>query len=269
MPSQVIVNADDFGLNEHTNAVILRAFQCGLISSATAMASMPAFKAACALAQQPALRGRVGLHFNLTYGRPLSEPIRALAQFCNAEGEFDLGLSRKRLWLGRAARQAVHEELAAQWQRCLDHGLTPSHLDSHQHVHNLWPIGEIVARFAAREGVPIRLARNVGHNIGPAKRLFKTLLNQRLRQLARLTADHVCTPVDLRDGLAPRHGVLEADPGQPRLRRCLPGQWRVLAGLARPAPGGRAQGRLRVAARGAPEHPGHCLQQITTTASPG
>jgi len=49
----------------------------------------------------------------------------------------------------------------------------------------------------------------VGHNIGPAKRLFKTLLNQRLRQLARLTADHVCTPVDLRDGLAPRHGVLE------------------------------------------------------------
>lgn len=209
MPSQVIVNADDFGLNEHTNAVILRAFQCGLISSATAMASMPAFKAACALAQQPALRGRVGLHFNLTYGRPLSEPIRALAQFCNAEGEFDLGLSRKRLWLGRAARQAVHEELAAQWQRCLDHGLTPSHLDSHQHVHNLWPIGEIVARFAAREGVPIRLARNVGHNIGPAKRLFKTLLNQRLRQLARLTADHVCTPVDLRDGLAPRQGVLE------------------------------------------------------------
>lgn len=209
MPSQVIVNADDFGLNEHTNAVILHAFQCGLISSATAMASMPAFKAACVLAQQPALRGRIGLHFNLTYGRPLSEPILALAQFCNGDGEFDLGLSRKRLWLGRKARQAVEAELAAQWQRCLDHGLSPSHLDSHQHVHNLWPIGEIVARFAAREGVPIRLARNVGHNIGPAKRLFKSLLNQRLRQLAGLTADHVCTPVDLRDGLAPRQGVLE------------------------------------------------------------
>ncbi|NER65517.1 ChbG/HpnK family deacetylase [Pseudomonas sp. MAFF212427] len=209
MPSRVIVNADDFGLNEHTNAVILHAFHSGLISSATAMATMPAFKAACTLAQQPALRGRVGLHFNLTYGKPLSEAIRALAQFCNANGEFDLNLSRKRLWLGRQAREAVAAELAAQWQQCLDYGLTPSHLDSHQHVHNRWPIGEIVARFAAREGVPIRLARNVGHNIGPAKRLFKTLLNQRLRQLARLTADHVCTPVDLRNGLAPEHGVLE------------------------------------------------------------
>ena len=186
MPSRVIVNADDFGLNEHTNAVILHAFHSGLISSATAMATMPAFKAACALAQQPALRGRVGLHFNLTYGKPLSEAIRALPQFCNSNGEFDLKLSRKRLWLGRQAREAVAAELAAQWQHCLDCGLTPSHLDSHQHVHNLWPIGEIVARFAAREGVPIRLARNVGHNIGPAKRLFKTLLNQRLRTPAGL-----------------------------------------------------------------------------------
>ena len=85
MPSQVIVNADDFGLNEHTNAVILHAFHSGLISSATAMATMPAFKAACALAQQPALRGRVGLHFNLTYGKPLSEAIRALRSTPSSE----------------------------------------------------------------------------------------------------------------------------------------------------------------------------------------
>lgn len=60
MPSQVIVNADDFGLSAHTNAVILHAFQAGLISSATAMANMPAFAAACALAQQPLLRGVSG-----------------------------------------------------------------------------------------------------------------------------------------------------------------------------------------------------------------
>lgn len=209
MPSRVIVNADDFGLSEHTNAVILKAFHSGLISSATAMANMPAFNAACALAQQPALRGRIGLHFNLTYGRPLSEPIKALAQFCNANGEFALGVSRKCLRLDRKARAAVETELAAQWQHCLDHGLRPSHLDSHQHVHNIWPIGEIVARFAAREGVPVRLARNLGRNINLPKWLFKTLLNRRLRQLAGATADYVCTPVDLRDGLAPDHGLVE------------------------------------------------------------
>ncbi|MCU1734957.1 MULTISPECIES: ChbG/HpnK family deacetylase [unclassified Pseudomonas] len=209
MSFQVIVNADDFGLSEHVNAVILRAFNAGLISSATAMANMPAFRGACALARLPALRGHIGLHFNLSHGRPLSDAIREQPLFCNAAGEFAFRLSRNSLWLGRRARQAVEQELLAQWQHCLNLGLLPSHLDSHQHVHNIWPIGEIVARFAAREGVPVRLARNLGRNIGPAKRVFKTLLNRRLRHLAGSTADFVCTPVDLRDGLAPRHGLLE------------------------------------------------------------
>ncbi|NBA96321.1 carbohydrate deacetylase [Pseudomonas sp. R5(2019)] len=210
MPYQVIVNADDFGLSEQENATILRAFQCGLISSATIMANMPAFAGACELARQPAIRGRVGLHFNLTYGRPLSTAILAEPRFCNPDGEFDLSLRRHALHLSPRARQAVLLELEAQWQRCLDHGLRPSHLDSHQHVHNIWPIGEVVARFAARQGVAVRLARNLGRNIGPAKRLFKTLLNRRLRRLSGgATADIVCTPADLRDNRLPRDGVVE------------------------------------------------------------
>ncbi|MEE1889049.1 ChbG/HpnK family deacetylase [Pseudomonas carassii] len=209
MPSQVIVNADDFGLSAHTNAVILHAFQAGLISSATAMANMPAFAAACALAQQPALKGRIGLHFNLTYGRPLSQAILAEPRFCTPHGEFDLRLKQRTLRLSRRERAAVEAELEAQWKHCLDHGLMPSHLDSHQHVHNIWPVGTVVARFARAQGVPVRLARNLGHNIGPAKRTFKTLLNWRLRQLAGSSADFVCTPADLKAGLAPEHGVLE------------------------------------------------------------
>jgi predicted glycoside hydrolase/deacetylase ChbG (UPF0249 family) len=209
MPHHVIVNADDFGLNESENAVILRAFQTGLISSATAMANMPAFAVACAIAQHPLLLGRIGLHFNLTYGRPLSQAILEQPAFCSPSGEFELDLARHRLWLNRRARQAVEEELEAQWQRCLDLGLRPCHLDSHQHVHNIWPIGEIVARFAARQGVAVRPARNFGHNIGPGKRLFKTLLNLRLRSLAGATADHVCTPADLRNSSPPTDGLLE------------------------------------------------------------
>lgn len=209
MPYQVIVNADDFGLSGNENAVILRAFQTGMISSATIMANMPAFTAACVLAQQPLLQGRIGLHFNLTYGRPLSEAILAQPQFCNSNGEFDLDLPRHQLWLGRKVRQAVRAELQAQWQRCLDHDLLPSHLDSHQHVHNIWPIGEIVARFAAEKGVAVRLARNIGKNIGPAKWLFKTLLNRRLHQLCGATAGYVCTPADLRNLEPPAQGVLE------------------------------------------------------------
>ena len=216
MPRQVIVNADDFGLSANENAVILGAFQAGVISSATAMANMPAFEAACVMAQHPLLSGRIGLHFNLTYGRPLSQRILSRPNFCDTAGVFDLNLTRHRLWLSREDREAVLQELEAQWQRCLDNGLRPSHLDSHEQVHNIWPIGEIVARFAARQGIPVRLARNLGQNQSLPQRVLKDLLNRRLNRLAGATADYVCTPQDLRNAAPPCDGILEivAHPNQ-------------------------------------------------------
>lgn len=209
MIQRVIINADDFGLSAEENRTIIRAFQQGLISSATLMANMPAFEEACALARKHGLEGRIGLHFNLTYGRPLSSAIRRQSRLCNAAGEFDLNLARHRLWLPATTRRAIEGELQAQWQRCLDHGIRPSHIDSHQHVHNILPVGEVVARFAARQGVPLRLARNLGRNLNLPKRLFKALLNHRLRSLGHASADHVCTPLDLHHGLLPAGGTLE------------------------------------------------------------
>nr|BFE95654.1 hypothetical protein GCM10020185_61900 [Pseudomonas brassicacearum subsp. brassicacearum] len=81
MPRQVIVNADDFGLSLSENALILRAFETGVISSATAMANMPGFEQACEMARQPLLNGHVGLHFNLSYGPPLGQAITSRPVF--------------------------------------------------------------------------------------------------------------------------------------------------------------------------------------------
>jgi predicted glycoside hydrolase/deacetylase ChbG (UPF0249 family) len=209
MPRQVIINADDFGLSVSENALILQAFEAGIISCASAMANMPGFEQACEYARQPLLHGRIGLHFNLSHGSPLSRAIATRPAFCNADGQFELKLSRYCLRLGSKDTAAVEDELQAQWQRCLDHGLRPSHLDSHQHVHNIWPIGEALARFAARHGVPMRLARNLGANLNLPKRIFKTLLNRRLRSLCDATADHVCTPADLNYAAPPDRGSLE------------------------------------------------------------
>lgn len=209
MPRQVIINADDFGLRFSENATIVRAFEAGLISSATIMTNMPGFKQACVMARQPRLKGRIGLHFNLSHGQPLSQAIQSRPAFCDEDGRFNFSLSRYCLRLGAKDRAAIQGELQAQWQRCLDHGVRPSHLDSHQHVHNIWPIGELVARFAAQQKVPIRLARNLGANLNVPKRIFKTLLNRRLRRLCGATADYVCMPADLLHAAAPDDGLLE------------------------------------------------------------
>ena len=206
--NRVIVNADDFGLDPDYNQLTLEAFKRGVISSATLMANMPAFEDACRLSHEHGLLGRIGLHFNLTYGVPLSQDIARQPLLCNARGQFELSLPRSALRLSKAAADAVWQELQAQWQRCLDQGLRPSHIDSHQHVHNLWPVAPIVARFAARQGVPVRLARNVGGNIGPLKRMFKSALNRRIAWLAGGTVRWVCTPRDLLEGFCPA-GVVE------------------------------------------------------------
>lgn len=199
---RVIINADDFGLDAEVNEIILDAFRLGTVSSATLMANMPAFADACTSVVQQGLQGRVGLHFNLTHGQPLTDAMCEQALFYRA-GQLDLHLSRRALSLPADVQRAVFAELQAQWQRCLDHGVRPSHIDSHQHVHNLWPIGPLVAAFAGQQQVPVRPARNLGRNIGLLKRGYKALLNHRIRQRCSATVNQVCTPRDLLDGLEP------------------------------------------------------------------
>lgn len=204
---RLILNADDFGLTEEYNAVVLAAFEAGVISSATLMANMPYFEQACQLAHEHGLERRLGLHFNLTYGRPLGRAILQEQKLCNADGGFEFCLPRHRLTLPGSIRVAIRSELEHQWQACLDQNIRPTHVDSHQHVHNILPIAGIVAEFAGEQGVPVRIARNQGKNINLPKALFKWIVNKKIRRSAR-TADFACTPQDLLDGLRPS-GVVE------------------------------------------------------------
>lgn len=203
---QLILNADDFGLTEEYNNIVLKSFETGVISSATLMANMPFFSQACELAHKHGLTDRLGLHFNLTYGRPLSDSIRDQRTFCNEAGDFELCLPRHVFNLPSRAGTAVRAELESQWQACLEQGVRPTHIDSHQHVHNILPIARIVADFAGEQRVPVRLARNLGGNISWPKKLFKWLINSAIRKSAK-TTDFACTPKDVMDGLLPQGAV--------------------------------------------------------------
>ena len=70
MTRRLIVNADDFGLTPGVNAGILSAHHHGIVTSTTLLAT-----AAIDAEQLAALRDSglgVGIHVNLTLGRPLS-----------------------------------------------------------------------------------------------------------------------------------------------------------------------------------------------------
>lgn len=146
----VIINADDFGLSPGVNRGIVRAYDSGGVTSTSMMVNMPGFEDALRLASSlPELS--IGLHFNLTYGRPVSAPDHVLS-LVREDGAFS-ALQSAEQWLP----QHIERELGAQWQRMLGAGLRPTHLDSHHLLHQMDArIYRIMADTACREGVPLR-----------------------------------------------------------------------------------------------------------------
>ncbi|MBD7988317.1 ChbG/HpnK family deacetylase [Luteimonas sp. Sa2BVA3] len=152
----LIVNADDFGLNAAANAGIIECFRAGSVSSTTLMANTPGFAEAVTLAKANPGLG-VGLHFNLTWGKPLLG-LPAVLTLVDSAGNFrDRGRLGRQALAGRLPQDAVEQELEAQFQRLRSHGLRVTHVDSHQHVHAFSPVFSAVAKLCARERIPMRV----------------------------------------------------------------------------------------------------------------
>lgn len=151
---RLIVNADDFGWSEAVNEGILRAHLDGIVTSTTLMANLPCAAAALARARREAPQLAVGLHLNLTLGTPLRGSDR-MGSIVDKEGNFrsSLGALFRRAFLKRDVRAAIAEELEAQVAWANDHGLKPSHLDSHKHVHQHPVILQKVIAIARRHGI--------------------------------------------------------------------------------------------------------------------
>ena len=118
----LIVNADDFGISPEANNAIVQAHRDGIVTSATIMANMPGFCDAIELARDCPNLG-IGLHVNLTDGRPISDPYSKLP------GLFGLMVSA---WWSKSA---MRREICAQLETALASGIKITHLDSHKHVH--------------------------------------------------------------------------------------------------------------------------------------
>jgi predicted glycoside hydrolase/deacetylase ChbG (UPF0249 family) len=182
-----IINADDFGMSASVNEAILVAFNSGWINSASLMANLSGFDEACGLLESEAVKGRIGVHLNLSEGRPLTQRMAECKRFCDQDGMFRFRSASVRdaaLHLAPLERAAVQEELDAQIQACMARGLRPTHLDSHLHQHNEWAIGTIVLRLAQKNGIPaIRIMRNC-KRLNPPKRIYTAMYNARLQRSA-------------------------------------------------------------------------------------
>ena len=148
MTRRLIVNADDFGLTSGVSAGILAAHRHGIVSSTTVLAT-----AAIDAESVSALRDSglgVGLHVNLTLGRPLSG-ARSLV---GTDGRF---VRDPRHAAARAGVKDVEREVTAQIEKFTSLvRRRPTHLDTHHHVGLLAPVAAVILDAARRLGVPVR-----------------------------------------------------------------------------------------------------------------
>lgn len=151
----LIVNADDFGLSKGQNYGIVEACRHGVVTSTTAMVNGEAIEHAAALSRDLPDLG-VGMHFVLTLGMPLTA----------MPGLTREGVLGKWIWEmaeeGTLPLEEIVRELDCQFNRFVDlFGREPTHIDSHHHVHMIPAIFPLVAEFARRKGVALRVDRQV------------------------------------------------------------------------------------------------------------
>jgi len=157
---KVIVHADDFGLTEGINEGILRAHLRGILTSASIVANGEAFDHAVKLARStPTLD--LGVHLTLIEEKPVVGP-EVIPTLVNSDGRFHQHALEfaQRYLMGRFDLNEVRLELEAQVEKVLAAGLSPTHLDGHQHLHVLPGLLRITVEIGRKYGIPaIRLPR--------------------------------------------------------------------------------------------------------------
>lgn len=132
--TRLIVNADDLGINVGVNDAIFSLMERRRITSATLMATGPAFDDAVSrIPKYP--HCSFGVHLNLTQFAPLSDRIK-LHPILDEKGEF-AGNRVRKVSLDAALRGAICDEWQAQIEKIRSAGVKISHIDGHQHIHTM------------------------------------------------------------------------------------------------------------------------------------
>lgn len=150
---KLIVNADDFGRHELINSAVRNSFENGICRSTSLMAGGQAFDDAVKILREcPELD--VGVHFTLVMGRPVLPPSE-IPSLVDTEGNFhaDFSLFVKKYLTGRISLNEVCAELSAQLTKIQNAGLKVSHSDSHQHIHTLPKILDVVLDLSERADI--------------------------------------------------------------------------------------------------------------------
>ena len=191
---RLIVNADDFGLNDHTVEWTIKGFECGALTSATIMAGMPATEKAVAYAKDHP-QFSFGVHFYLVDEAPLCKPDEIPSMIDPKTGK--LWQTRKfilRNFMGLIRVEDLKREMRAQFMAIKDAGVPISHVDGHGHNHRLPQSIKALAELKDELGFgKVRRCQDlavVGGRLGLLSRVINGPMQKRLDKAGFKTTDH-------------------------------------------------------------------------------
>lgn len=150
---KLIMNADDFGLTPKVNDAIIQCLQAGVVKSTTLMINQAAVSDAMARINAGDVIGDVGLHITLTAGKPILAP-EFVTSLVDDAGYF---LKKPQLFSRTTINvEQAYQEMHAQYQRALELGLRPSHIDSHHFAATLPQLKCAFVQFLNDIGLPAR-----------------------------------------------------------------------------------------------------------------
>ena len=151
---QLIVAADDFGLTKSVNEGIARSYAEGIVTSLNLLPSGEAFDDAILLSKKIGL-GEAGAHLALTETEALTEPS-AIPSLVDADGRFYRGHAEFLLKYisGAISLDEVYIEWKAQLKRAHETGINITNLSSHEHIHMLPKLLDILISLAKEYNIP-------------------------------------------------------------------------------------------------------------------
>jgi predicted glycoside hydrolase/deacetylase ChbG (UPF0249 family) len=199
---QLIVNADDCNLTPGVTEAILKCHDRGIVTSTSFLVNLPCHNATVRKIKSRRELG-VGLHLNVTLGRPVSE-VFEVRSLLDDQGSF-------RRPQDYAAQKPKADELETEYRGQVElfrrvFGLLPTHLDTHHQMHDERLFFQVIEKLARDYRLPVRRARLMGHqcrlkttdflfgNVDPSHHWDAMVLTEILRNLPEGTSEIMCHP---------------------------------------------------------------------------
>lgn len=155
-----MLHADDAGLSPEINQAILGLIQQEHLASISVISNAEYARefteALLKLWPKLNLKPQIFLHFNIIEGKPLAI-WPAESDRVDPNGNFYFGYAGvvRSLLRRKISPEIVKSELDAQYQQAVNLGLDIVGIDSHQHMHALAPMAEVVQEFAKQHNLNI------------------------------------------------------------------------------------------------------------------